>query len=190
VWSDTGQNSRSPHHLLDSKCQELELGCRSPSLFWHRFLRVPAPTSISTTRAVVDEIKDIRVSGLDSRGRRVSPSMRAYLVERAGTNGEELLARDAHPPESDPGGGSSAIARLVVLLAEANSLPDARSLFRQGDECHMAFHFPRCRDYSWLGEEDREPIVDIHRGRPSATCPKACQWVIVLRHHDELPLDM
>ena len=64
-----------------------------------------------------------------------------YLIEREGTNGENLpetheyLKRvraevDAHYPDK-------------VLLAEANQWPeDVVEYFGDGDECHMCFHFP------------------------------------------------
>src|SRR6185312_14577052 len=64
-----------------------------------------------------------------------------YLVEREGTNNENLpethaaLRRiraelDRHYPDR-------------MLLAEANQWPeDTKDYFGDGDECHMAFHFP------------------------------------------------
>jgi maltose alpha-D-glucosyltransferase/alpha-amylase len=36
-----------------------------------------------------------------------------------------------------------------MLLAEANQCPRTRRLLRQGDECHMAFHFPIIRVCTW-----------------------------------------
>ncbi len=50
-----------------------------------------------------------------------------------------------------------------MLLAEANQWPeDAVAYFGDGDECHMAFHFPLMpRMFMALRMEDRFPIVDI-----------------------------
>ena len=50
-----------------------------------------------------------------------------------------------------------------MLLAEANQWPeDAVAYFGDGDECHMAFHFPVMpRLFMALRMEDRFPIVDI-----------------------------
>src|SRR5436190_434836 len=77
-----------------------------------------------------------------------------------------------------------------VLLAEANQWPsDVRAYFGDGDECHMAFHFPLMpRIFMGLRQEDRHPIVEIMSQTPEI--PPACQWAIFLRNHDELTLEM
>ena len=77
-----------------------------------------------------------------------------------------------------------------MLLAEANQWPeDTRPYFGDGDECHMAFHFPLMpRMYMALAQEDRHPITDIIRQTPDI--PDNCQWAIFLRNHDELTLEM
>ncbi len=111
-----------------------------------------------------------------------------YLVEREGTNNENLpethavLKRiraeiDQHYPDR-------------MLLAEANQWPeDVLPYFGDGDECHMAFHFPLMpRMYMALAQEDRHPITDIMRQTPDI--PENCQWAIFLRNHDELTLEM
>ena len=77
-----------------------------------------------------------------------------------------------------------------MLLAEANQWPDdVRPYFGEGDECHMAFHFPLMpRIFMALRLEDVEPIVEImHRTPP---IPDTCQWGLFLRNHDELTLEM
>ena len=50
-----------------------------------------------------------------------------------------------------------------MLLAEANQWPeDAVTYFGDGDECHMALHFPLMpRLFMALRTEDRLPVVDI-----------------------------
>ena len=56
-----------------------------------------------------------------------------------------------------------------MLLAEANQWPeDVQSpISAQGDECHMAFHFPLMpRIFMSLALEDRHPIIDIMRQTP------------------------
>ena len=52
-----------------------------------------------------------------------------------------------------------------MLLAEANQWPeDAVAYFGDGDECHMAFHFPLMpRLFMAIHMEDRFPIIDILR---------------------------
>ena len=77
-----------------------------------------------------------------------------------------------------------------LMLAEANQWPaDVRPYFGDGDECHMAFHFPLMpRIYMALRQEDRLPITDIMAQTPPI--PDSCQWGLFLRNHDELTLEM
>src|SRR4030095_1179870 len=77
-----------------------------------------------------------------------------------------------------------------VLLAEANQWPeDVRPYFGDGDEFHMAFHFPLMpRLYMGIRREDRLPITDIFTHTPPI--PPPCQWCLFLRNHDELTLEM
>ena len=63
-----------------------------------------------------------------------------------------------------------------LLLAEANMWPeDVREYFGDGDECHMAYHFPLMpRMYMAIAQEDRHPVVEIlaadarHPGRTAS----------------------
>ena len=77
-----------------------------------------------------------------------------------------------------------------MLLAEANQWPaDVRPYFGDGDEFHMAFHFPLMpRLFMAMRREDRTPIIDIMQQTPDI--PDNCQWAIFLRNHDELTLEM
>ena len=78
----------------------------------------------------------------------------------------------------------------MLLLAEANQWPeDVREYFGDGDECHMAYHFPLMpRMYMAIAQEDRHPITEIMAQTPDI--PEHCQWAIFLRNHDELTLEM
>src|SRR6185369_3855825 len=111
-----------------------------------------------------------------------------YLYEREGTTCENLPETHAflkqlrrHVDEH---------YRDRMLLAEANQWPeDAAAYFGQGDECHMAFHFPVMpRLFMSLHMEDRFPILDILQQTP--LIPENCQWALFLRNHDELTLEM
>ena len=64
-----------------------------------------------------------------------------------------------------------------------------REYFGDGDECHMAYHFPLMpRMYMAIAQEDRHPVVEIMQQTPDI--PENCQWAIFLRNHDELTLEM
>ena len=155
--------------------------------YWHRFyahqpdLNFDNPQVRKAVFDVLDFWLDMGVDGL-----RLDAV--PYLVEREGTNNENLpethhvLKRiraevDAQYPDR-------------MLLAEANQWPEETAqYFGDGDECHMAFHFPLMpRMYMAIAREDRHPITDIMRQTPEI--PEGCQWAIFLRNHDELTLEM
>ena len=111
-----------------------------------------------------------------------------YLYERDGTNCENLDETHAFLRE---------VRRVVddeypdkVLLAEANQWPaDVVDYFGDGDECHMAFHFPVMpRMFMALRREEATPILEILAQTPHI--PANCQWGLFLRNHDELTLEM
>ena len=111
-----------------------------------------------------------------------------YLVEREGTNCENLP--ETHAVLKRIRAEMDAHFADRMLLAEANQWPeDTYPYFGDGDECHMAFHFPLMpRMYMAIAQEDRNPITDIMRQTPEI--PDSCQWAIFLRNHDELTLEM
>jgi maltose alpha-D-glucosyltransferase/alpha-amylase len=75
-------------------------------------------------------------------------------------------------------------------LAEANQWPeDVVNYFGNGDECHMAYHFPIMpRIFVSLKRESRRPMVEILERTPEI--PENCQWGMFLRNHDELTAEM
>ncbi len=111
-----------------------------------------------------------------------------YLFERDGTTCENLPETHEFLREVRRHVDARFAERL--LLAEANQWPeDAIAYFGDGDECHMAFHFPLMpRLFMGLRMEDRFPIIDILRQTPPI--PDGAQWAVFLRNHDELTLEM
>ena len=111
-----------------------------------------------------------------------------YLVEREGTNCENLP--ETHDYLKELRAHIDARFQGRMLLAEANQWPeDAVNYFGSGDECHAAFHFPLMpRLFIAVQMEDRFPIVETLAQTPAI--PEDCQWLIFLRNHDELTLEM
>ncbi len=111
-----------------------------------------------------------------------------YLYEREGTNCENLPETHAFLKRLRQHVDLQFPNRM--LLAEANQWPeDAVAYFGNGDECHMAFHFPVMpRLFMAIRMGDRFPIVDILQQTPPI--PEANQWALFLRNHDELTLEM
>ena len=113
-----------------------------------------------------------------------------YLYERDGTNGENLP--ETHQFLKRVRAEVDARYADRVLLAEANQWPaDVVEYFGEGDgdECHMAFHFPVMpRMFMGVRREDALPIIEILEQTP--TIPSGTQWGLFLRNHDELTLEM
>jgi maltose alpha-D-glucosyltransferase/alpha-amylase len=112
-----------------------------------------------------------------------------YLVEREGTSQREH-ARDARRHQQIRADLDRATPGKM-LLAEANMWPeDVRQYFGDGDECHMAYHFPMMPRPVHV-DRDGGPLSrwsEIMAQTP--TIPANCQWAIFLRNHDELTLEM
>jgi len=111
-----------------------------------------------------------------------------YLCVREGTNNENLP--ETHQVLKRMRAAMDAHYKGRMFLAEANQWPeDVREYFGDGDECHMAYHFPLMpRIFMAVALEDRYPITEIMRQTPDI--PENCQWAIFLRNHDELTLEM
>ncbi len=111
-----------------------------------------------------------------------------YLFEREGTNCESLPETHAYLKRIR----SMMDAEFpdAIMLAESNQWPrELAQYFDGGDEFHMAFHFPLMpRIYLALAQGDASAITSILKDTPEI--PASCQWVIFLRNHDELTLEM
>ena len=159
----------------------------SKSYYWHRFfshqpdLNYDNPAVREAMWQVMQFWLDLGVDGfrLDAV---------PYLVEREGTACENLP--ETHEIIKDLRKRIDAAYSGKMLLAEANQWPaDVRKYFGDGDEFHMAFHFPLMpRMFMALRLEDRKPIIEILEQTPEL--PEICQWCIFLRNHDELTLEM
>ena len=155
--------------------------------YWHRFyshqpdLNFDNPAVQKEVFKILDFWMDMGVDGL-----RLDAI--PYLFEREGTNCENLPETHEFLRELRLHIDSKYTNRM--LLAEANQWPEDSALyFGNGDECHMAFHFPLMpRMFMSLYMEDRYPIIDILEHTPEL--PENSQWAIFLRNHDELTLEM
>ncbi|MFZ0849696.1 MAG: maltose alpha-D-glucosyltransferase, partial [Hyphomicrobiaceae bacterium] len=188
VWSDTDERYQGTRIIfLDTETSNWTWDATAKAYFWHRFYSHQPDLNFDNPR-VLEEITNVLRYWLDLGVDGLRLDAVPYLCEREGTNNENL-------PETHE--MLKSIRREVdarypdrMLLAEANQWPeDTRPYFGDGDECHMAFHFPLMpRMYMALAQEDRHPIADILRQTPDI--PANCQWALFLRNHDELTLEM
>jgi maltose alpha-D-glucosyltransferase / alpha-amylase len=188
VWSDTDQKYTGARIIFtDTEKSNWTWDPEAQQYYWHRFfshqpdLNYDNPVVIEEVVKVLHYWLDMGVDGL-----RVDAI--PYLVEREGTNCENLPETHAVMKRIRFEIDQKYAARTI--LAEANQWPeDVRIYYGDGDECHMAFHFPLMpRMYMALRQEDRLPITDIMAQTPEI--PDNCQWGLFLRNHDELTLEM
>jgi maltose alpha-D-glucosyltransferase/alpha-amylase len=188
VWSDTDQPYREARIIFtDTEKSNWTWDPEAQQYYWHRFFSHQPDLNFDHPPVLHEVLEVLRHWGeLGVDGFRLDAV--PYLVERDGTSCENLpethaLIREirAFVDRNFPG---------RMLLAEANQWPDdVRPYFGEGDECHMAFHFPLMpRIFMALRLEDVEPVVEIMRRTPAI--PETCQWALFLRNHDELTLEM
>ena len=188
VWSDTDKKYQDARIIfIDSEKSNWTWDVEAQAYFWHRFyshqpdLNFDNPAVMQQVLSVLHYWLEMGIDGL-----RLDAI--PYLVEREGTNCENLP--ETHAVLKRVRAEIDAHFAGRMLLAEANQWPeDTHPYFGDGDECHMAFHFPLMpRMYMAIAQEDRNPITDILRQTPEI--PESCQWAVFLRNHDELTLEM
>jgi maltose alpha-D-glucosyltransferase / alpha-amylase len=188
VWSDTADRYRGARIIFkDFEQSNWAWDSVAQAYYWHRFYAHQPDLNFENPavhRAVLKALDFWLDMGVDGLRLDAVP----YLYEREGTNCENLpetheflkkLRRHVDRKYGDR-----------MLLAEANQWPDdAVAYFGDGDECHMAFHFPVMpRLFMGVHTEDRFPVVDILQQTPPI--PEGAQWAVFLRNHDELTLEM
>ncbi|MFC7756215.1 maltose alpha-D-glucosyltransferase [Tsukamurella soli] len=155
--------------------------------FWHRFFSHQPDLNYDNPavhEAMLDVLRFWLDRGIDGFRLDAVP----YLYAREGTNCENLP--DTHEFLKKCRRVIDAEYPGRVLLAEANQWPsDVVAYFGDGDECHMAFHFPLMpRIFMAVRRQSRFPISEILAQTPPI--PDGAQWGIFLRNHDELTLEM
>ena len=188
IWSDSDKKFAETRIIFtDTETSNWTWDPVAKQYYWHRFFSHQPDLNHNNPAVVAAVIRVMKFwleMGVDGLRLDAIP----YLCVREGTNNENL-------PETH------AVIRQIraavdrdypdrMLLAEANQWPeDVYEYFGNGDECHMAYHFPLMpRMYMAIALEDRYPIVEIMEQTPDI--PENCQWAIFLRNHDELTLEM
>ncbi len=188
VWSDTDQKYQETRIIFcDTEVSNWAWDPVASSYYWHRFFS-HQPDLNWDNPSVFKEVCKIMKFWFDAGVDGLRLDAIPYLCEREGTNNENLP--ETHAVIRKLRAWLDANYADKMFLAEANQWPeDVRPYFGDGDECHMAFHFPVMpRIYMALARADRYPITDIMRQTPDI--PDTCQWAIFLRNHDELTLEM
>lgn len=188
VWSDTDQKYKEARIIfVDSQTSNWEFDPQTGQYYWHRFFPHQPDLNYDNPevqQAMLDVMRFWLDLGVDGFRADAVP----YLFEREGTSCENLPETHAYLKRLRAFIDANYPGR--ILLSEANQWPeDTRLYFGDGDEFHMAFHFPVMpRIFMSLARADRQPILDILARTPPI--PESCQWCTFLRCHDELTLEM
>ncbi|HXH82385.1 MAG TPA: alpha-amylase family glycosyl hydrolase [Candidatus Tectomicrobia bacterium] len=141
VWSDTPERYKDARVIFrDFEASNWSWDPVARAYDWHRFyahqpdLNYRNPAVVRAIARVLEFWLRLGVDG-------VRLDAVPYLVEAEGTMSENLA--QTHAVSSASGATSTSGSPGGMLLAEANQWPeDAAAYFGDGDECHMAFHFP------------------------------------------------
>jgi maltose alpha-D-glucosyltransferase / alpha-amylase len=188
VWNDTDKLYEGVRIIFtDTEKSNWTWDETAQQFYWHRFFSHQPDLNFDNPRVMEEVLNAMRFwldLGVDALRMDAIP----YLIERDGTSCENVP--ETHVKIKQIRAVIDAEYENRVVLAEANMWPaDVRPYFGDGDECHMAFHFPLMpRIYMALRQEDRLPITDIMAQTPAI--PAICQWGLFLRNHDELTLEM
>jgi maltose alpha-D-glucosyltransferase/alpha-amylase len=188
VWSpDPGSFAEARVLMKDVETSNWAWDPVAGAYYWHRFYAHEPDLNFANPavrRQMLKAVDFWLAQGVDGLRLDAVP----FLFEREGTPCEnlpethELLqAVRRHVDTAFPG---------RVLVTEANQWPEeAAAYFGGGEGCQLVAHTPLMpRLFTALHLEDRHPVVDILRQTP--TIPKAAQWMLFLRNHDELTLQM
>jgi maltose alpha-D-glucosyltransferase/alpha-amylase len=186
VWSDTDRRYAAARVIFsDFEPSNWTWDPVAGAFYWHRFFRHQPDLNFDNPRVRRAILKVVRFwldLGVD--GLRLDAV--AHLFEREGTSCENLPETHAFLQQIRAEMDAEYADR--ILLAEANQGPaEVRPYFADGNECHMAFHFPLTpRLFMALKQELAAPIADIIER--TADIPEPCQWALFLRSHDEMTL--
>ncbi len=188
VWSDTNERYEDARIIfVDTEPSNWTWDSVAGAYYWHRFFSHQPDLNYDNPdvqEAMLDALRFWLDAGIDGFRLDAVP----YLYERDGTICENLPETHAFLKRLRAEVEAKYPDR--VLLAEANQWPeDVVAYFGDGDECHMAFHFPVMpRMFMALRREDAAPIYEILDRTPRI--PDNAQWGLFLRNHDELTLEM
>jgi maltose alpha-D-glucosyltransferase / alpha-amylase len=189
VWSDDDTRFADARVIFtDTESSNWSWDAVRGQYYWHRFFHHQPDLNFDNPdvrAAMLEVIRFWLEAGVDGFRLDAIP----YLFEREGTNCENLVETHAFLKEV-----RAFVERIrpdAFLLGEVNQWPeDTLPYFGDGfDEMPLLFHFPVMpRLWKAVAEGSAEPIRWILERTPAI--PASCQWVVFLRNHDELTLEM
>jgi len=188
VWSDSGAEYAQARIIFsDLETSNWKWDEQAGQYYWHRFY-AHQPDLNYDHPAVQEEMLNVARFWLNLGVDGFRVDAPTYLFEREGTSCESLPETHAYLKRMRRVMDAEFPGR--IFLAETNQPPrELRQYFAEGDEFHLAFHFPLMpRLFLALAKEEAAPLRDILAETPPI--PANCQWATFLRNHDELTLEM
>ncbi len=189
VWSDSDEKYAGTRVIfIDTEGSNWTKDELTGEYYWHRFfshqpdLNYDNPEVQAEMKKVVKFWIDLGVDGFRM-------DAIPYLFEREGSNNENIA--ETHDFLKELRSYVDSLKPDCFLLGEVNQWPeDTLPYFGDGtDEMPMLFHFPVMpRLYKAVAEGKRDSVSWIMANTPDI--PETCQWVVFLRNHDELTLEM
>src|SRR5262245_15186426 len=166
VWSDSDKKYAGTRIVFpDVEKSNWTWDPEAKAYYWHRFFSHQPDLNFDNPR-VVDAVLRVMKRWLHAGVDGFRLDAVTYLCEREGTTNDNLP--ETHAVVQRLRQEMDAFAKGRIFIAEANLWPeDVQNFFGDGQECHMAYHFPLMpRIYMAIAQEDRFPIADILRQTP------------------------
>ena len=188
TWSDSDRRfSGANVQYGDVKRSNWTWDPVAKAYYWHRFYPHQPDLNYENPEVWREMMKVLRfwldqgVDGLCLNGA-------AYLFKAEGTSCEHLPATHATLMKMRQKMEADYPGRMIQ--AGVSAWPgDAATYFGDGDECHMVPNLALApRLLLAVRQQDRHPVTDLLRQTPDP--PPGCQWVTLLRNHDELTLSL
>lgn len=191
IWSETTEKYEGARIIFKGLCESnWEYDPNTGEYYFHRFFPNQPDLNYRNPEVLVEMSKTLiywKLKGLDGFRADAIP----YIWKEDNTNCENLP--QTHMVVKFFRAVLDYIQSGTLLLAEACQPPKkVVEYFGNNDECNAAYHFPVMpRIYRSLAEESNEAVKWVLS--PEITpvqIPSECQWLMFLRCHDELTLEM
>ncbi len=191
IWSDSQDKYKEARIIFKGLCSSnWEWEENTSQYYFHRFFAIQPDLNYRNPEVLLEMTKTLvnwKIRGLDGFRADAIP----YIWKEEGTICENLPK--THTVVKFFRAALDFIEEDTLLLAEACQPPKkVVEYFGNGDECNAAYHFPVMpRIYRSLAEQSNEAVqMALSADFTPQDIPDNCQWMMFLRCHDELTLEM
>ncbi len=191
IWSDSDEKYAQARIIFKGLCKSnWEWEEKTSQYYFHRFFSIQPDLNYHNPEVLLEMTTTLvnwKLRGLDGFRADAIP----YIWKEEGTICENLPK--THTVVKFFRAALDYLQEDSLLLAEACQPPKkVVEYFGDGDECNAAYHFPVMpRIYRSLAEQSDEAIkMALSADFTPQDIPENCQWMMFLRCHDELTLEM